>query len=63
MELQHTRAEKRMHQHLEAANKVNNAANTPIMKKVILWILIILALTCVISAGLILINFALNARV
>jgi uncharacterized Rmd1/YagE family protein len=63
MELQHTRAQKRMHQHLEAVNKVNNAANNSIMKKVIFWIIIMLAFICVISAGLLLVNFAMNARV
>lgn len=32
------------------------------MKKVILWRLIILAFVCTISAGLILVHFAMNAR-
>ena len=63
MELQPTRAQKRMHQHLEAVDTVNNAANTSVMKQVILWILIILAFICVVSAGLILINYTMNTRV
>jgi len=62
MELQHTRAQKRMHQHFEAANKVNNAATAPTMKQVIFWIMMILAFVCIISAGMVIINFALHAK-
>lgn len=63
MELQHTRAQKRMHQHMEAANKVDEAANTPTMKQVIFWIMMILAFICIISAGMVIINFAVHAKV
>ena len=63
MELQQTRTQKRLQQHVDAADKVKNATNSSAMKQVIFWILMLLALVCVVSLGMILINYTMNARV
>lgn len=63
MELQHTRAQRRVQQHIDAADKVNSASNGSSMKQVIFWIMMILAFICIISAGMVIINFAVQAKV
>ena len=63
MELMHTRTQKRLQQHADAADKVDNVTGSPVMKQVIFWILIILAFICVISLGAIIVNYSLNTRV
>lgn len=63
MELQHTRAQRRVQQHIDAADKINSASNGSSMKQVIFWIMMILAFICIISVGMVIINFAVQAKV
>jgi len=59
MEIQHTGTPDYMADNLQL-DKLKH--RQPFMKQIILWMMIILALICVISLGMIIINYSIHAK-
>ncbi|MEO6977831.1 MAG: hypothetical protein ABI113_05605 [Mucilaginibacter sp.] len=60
MEIQHTEKHNYIVDNLQL-DKLKN--HQPFMKQLIFWIMIILALICVVSLGMIIINYSVQANV
>lgn len=59
MEIQHTQKHNYMADNLQL-DKLKH--HQPLMKQLIFWIMIILALICVVSLGMIIINYSVHAK-
>ncbi|HVW97995.1 MAG TPA: hypothetical protein VHA56_18635 [Mucilaginibacter sp.] len=64
MELQHTHTQRHLQQKAaNTADRINEASKGFNMKQLIFWIMIVLAFICIISLGMIAVNFSLHTRV
>jgi hypothetical protein len=59
MEIQHTGKRRYMAGNLETDKLTHRQ---PFMKQLIFWIMIVLALICVVAFGMIVINYTMNAK-